>query len=388
MPALLVLLAAAQPAPAASDLPALISQLGSEECQERDEATAILRKAGLQSLPELRRALAATKDPEVQLRLQSIILDIERPDFAFQRSIDCGVSPEEPRDPVWSPDGRQLAVPLKDHVVVYDTETRRPLHTHEGSDLVPFYSAKGDRLALADPQKEGVRILSTKTFAPVELEWFDKPHGSPLIFDDGTYVVLENSRRPPSVSEYRLSDGQGRRETSVPHHQPELARFAASPDHRWVAATPFNVQSLTLWQRKRDDPPVDLLLFGPGDHLSAPVFSRDPSLIAVSDLGFINIVRTADGSRVILPFLGHEFDRVGFRHDGRYLLAGGPTEWIVAWDTHRLDRDSPVAKIKLEHGVDNPYVFAICASPVDDRFVLLWVKDSKLGLSLYRLVGP
>src|SRR5262245_1200167 len=70
----------AAPGGAAKDVPALIKDLGDPDYRDREEAAKALSAMGEQVLPDLRRALDATDNPEVSRRLTVLIrkLDYDR----------------------------------------------------------------------------------------------------------------------------------------------------------------------------------------------------------------------------------------------------------------------------------------------------------------------
>lgn len=326
---LAALLPAAAPpdAPSPADVPRLIRQLGDDDFEVREAATARLEKIGEPALPELYKALASN-DAEVRRRAEIIVAAIESKLYVELLCLSGHTSAG------WSvcvsADGKRLLTSSEDKTLrLWDTATGKCLHVFKGHTQHIFGAAlapDGNHVLSAGDQT--VRLWDTTTGKEI---WQMTGHKGPVV-----RVAFGPEGRAISGGTdgtVRVWDLQTGKQAAVLTGHTATVRFVAYSDKAKVAATSSYDGSIRLWNLETGKEVRTLAEHSGPDDLMSLCFSPDGKylLAPAVDLS-LRLVDVATGKEIKRIKTAHAYC-AAFSPDGKRIVTGGYFDNTVrVWD--------------------------------------------------------
>jgi WD40 repeat protein len=364
---------AAGPPPAEpAEIKKLISDLGSEEVEVRQKATAKLEAFGELALPALRRASKDHADVDVRLRAFVVIGGIERKLYGVVRlykGTTVGLIAL-----ALSPDGKRMASGTWDST----EKVARVWDVATGKELFQLTGHTAGVVTVAW-SRDGKRILTGSHDRTLRL--WDAANGKPIkTFGDHTSTVhnavfSRDGKKAVSCSyerTIRVWDLEtGKLLLSNNDHISSVRGLAALPDGKRVAAAGFDgsVRVIDIETGKQ----VLYCLHGG----AAWFVAVSPDGKRLVSTGSDNLVRLWDAQtgKVLRAFKGHTANGVhaiACSHDGKRLLSGGNDNTARLWDVEtgkeiqRLDHDGSLTCVAFLPGD------AQAVTGSSDKLLRLW----------------
>ena len=345
---------AALPVPAgpdekAAEIEKLIRQLGNDDFDIREEATAKLTKLGEAALPALKTAAKENPDVEVKQRAAALIARIEKANRADLLTIQGQTSGYWLNRIAFTKDGKQ-AIATGGGVIWFDLETGKELN----------------------------RTLE-KQFARPAL----------ALSKDGRYFATGHQN---DNDVYLGEVAKGKDVGTCKGHTAGVWAVAFSPDGSQVVSGSDD-KTMRLWDFKTVK---ELHPFDHGKYkVHAVEFSPDGKQIASGTAGGnehcpIYLWDVKSGKQV-QTFKGHRLDvtAVHFTPDGKRLLSSGRDGLLILWDV-----ESGKELKRMEHGVRPGSIYSAAISPdgkraltagFGDHMVRLW--DLEKGKEIKKFEG-
>jgi WD40 repeat protein len=301
----------------AADVARLITELGNDDFEVREAATAHLKGIGEPALPALHRALES-KDAEVRRRAEIIAAAIESKLYVELLCLTGHTGA------VWSvsvsADGQRLLTGSEDRTLrLWDTAAGKCLQVFTGHTERIFGAVLApDAKQVLSAGDQTVRLWDTTTGKEV---WQMTGHTGPAV-----RVVFGPEGRAVSGGTdgtVRVWDLQTGKQAAVLTGHTATVRFVAYSDRGKVAATSSYDRSIRVWDLETRKEVRTLADHGGPDDLMSLCFSPDGKylLAPAADLS-LRLVDVASGKEIKRIKTGHAYC-AAWSPDGKRVVTGG-----------------------------------------------------------------
>jgi WD40 repeat protein len=358
-----------------AEIARLVKQLGDDDFDKREAATARLIEIGDPALEALRKAVTS-KDAEVHRRAEDVVTVLETKLYGEQLCLTGHTA--RVMGVAFSPDGRRLLSASNDGTVrLIDVSTRKLIHTlaHPCARSVAFSPDGKKAVSTGDQHDQTVRLWDLETgkelkrFAgyrsPISGVTFSADGKRVLfgVFSDKTMRLLDvesgkeiqrfeghtegvhgialsaDGKRSLSGSydsTVRLWDNEtGKELKRLEGHKGAVAAVAFSPDGKRAVAGGGGDYAIKLWDLETGK---EIRRMEAPARVHALAFSKDGRRIASANYeGHTVSLWDAETGKELHRFAGHTSDvyDVAFSADGRFLVSGGEDNTVRVWRVPR-----------------------------------------------------
>ncbi len=242
--------------------------------------------------------------------------------------------------PSFSPDGKRVAVGVKEHVVVCDTATGRhiaSLGPHELGVFALSFSPDGKRLASHGHTERVIHLWDAETGSEVAVLRGHTGAVNGLVFSPDGSRLASGSQHADNAA--RLWDAASGRPLAVlAGHRNSIETFAFSPDGTRLVTASMD-QTARLW-----DGVTGQLIAVLGGHTArtwAVAFSPDGARVVTAS--WDNTMRLWNGrtGELLAVLRGHTstVNAPTFTPDGKRLISSGGDDDVRIWDLELVERN-------------------------------------------------
>ena len=305
-------------APDDAEIARLVKQLGDDDFDKREAATARLKEIGEPALDAVTKA-ARSRDPEVRLRAEDIITDYREPRLIGHSVLTIVVSP----------DGRRLLTGGFDKTLrLWDADTGKELRVFEGhTDAILAVALSPDGKRVLSASGDLVRLWDAETGKELRQMTHGPGNGAASVAFGPEGQALSGDRAG-RMHLWDLNTGKKAGVFTCPHPEGRVVSTVAYSEKAKLAVTSGSHQPICLWNlepgkevRKLAESDYAQVCFSPDGKRLAGIFNE---LLRIWDVETGKVLFGIDGVKAFC---------VAFSPDGKRLVTGG-REKMQVWDAN------------------------------------------------------